>query len=174
MTDDYIDIMADIIVTAACFKKDPVPVRDFRDRGGHDVVTLTWPSGHVDQMTLAHLVRVAEHAEAQGDVLAPGKRVLATRAETVVRDGLRARDTARRMLIDRCQHSVLTTRDEPFIGSVSATDSDERAHGGITEVDVCRCGAERRANVNGRWVEQGTWCAPRRWQRDGLDIFGEH
>lgn len=44
----------------------------------------------------------------------------------------------------------------PFSGPVVA-DQDRRAHGGHAERQVCRCGAVRTVNVNGRWAERGPW-----------------
>jgi len=34
---------------------------------------------------------------------------------------------------------------------------DGRAHGGLTEIARCRCGAERRTNVNQGFRERGEW-----------------
>jgi hypothetical protein len=34
------------------------------------------------------------------------------------------------------------------------------AHGGVTHVDCCSCGAERRTESNGTHVQRGAWSGP--------------
>lgn len=31
------------------------------------------------------------------------------------------------------------------------------AHGGVVEVEICSCGAQRRTNINGWYRERGDW-----------------
>lgn len=43
-----------------------------------------------------------------------------------------------------------------------ADDQEPRAHGGVTVHEECTdCGARRAVNVNGIWVERGTWSESR-------------
>lgn len=37
------------------------------------------------------------------------------------------------------------------------------AHGNITEVCICRCGAEKRININQEHIERGAWLC---WAED--------
>jgi hypothetical protein len=46
-----------------------------------------------------------------------------------------------------------------FSGPVSDR-QNPAAHGGICVVDVCKCGRERRTNINQRFVERGGWWRP--------------
>lgn len=56
------------------------------------------------------------------------------------------------------RHTAADTDERPFDGPItSARQPNTAAHGNITETDKCRCGAERRRNVNGRHVETGQW-----------------
>ncbi len=52
------------------------------------------------------------------------------------------------------------TRERPFMGPVhnSVRGPNPAAHGGVTITESCRCGMERRINVNGRYREAGRWC----------------
>lgn len=47
----------------------------------------------------------------------------------------------------------------PFTGPVSA-EQNVGAHGGVTYVYTCRCGATRRINRNQAFTEAGPWIAP--------------
>ena len=47
----------------------------------------------------------------------------------------------------------------PFSGAV-AKRQNRAAHGNVCVVDRCRCGAERRSNINGQHVERGKWGEP--------------
>lgn len=51
------------------------------------------------------------------------------------------------------------SRTEPFFGPVGR-DENPAAHGGVCEVETCRCGATRRTNVNQQHVERGQWVEP--------------
>jgi len=50
-----------------------------------------------------------------------------------------------RLTVVRCYSGPVSDRENP------------RAHGWACELHVCRCGAVRRVNVNGRHVERGPW-----------------
>ena len=54
------------------------------------------------------------------------------------------------------EHRAIRTYDRCYTGPVSRNENP-LAHGCICEIEVCDCGAERRANVNGCYVEQGSW-----------------
>ncbi len=56
-------------------------------------------------------------------------------------------------------HRVADSSDRPYQGPVARREN-RAAHGNICTTDVCQCGATRRANVNGRHVEQGPWVEP--------------
>jgi len=45
----------------------------------------------------------------------------------------------------------------PFWGPINAAEQNEAAHGNITAIDYCRCGATKRTNINGRHLERGKW-----------------
>jgi len=67
---------------------------------------------------------------------------------------LRLADEWRR---DHCPgHAPVSERVKPYSGPV-ARDEHRAAHGGICVVEICRCGAERRTNVNGVHQERGGW-----------------
>lgn len=53
-------------------------------------------------------------------------------------------------------HKAETTTDRPFAGAVAPAEN-RAAHGNICRVEVCRCGATRRTNVNGVHREGGPW-----------------
>ena len=56
-------------------------------------------------------------------------------------------------------HRIETTQDRPFTGPVVFEPAKQKpaAHGNITRIDVCKCGATRRTNINGRATERGPW-----------------
>lgn len=54
------------------------------------------------------------------------------------------------------RHIVSTSHDRPFTGPVS-DHPNPAAHGNIVQIDRCRCGTERRTNINGRHIERGPW-----------------
>lgn len=56
-------------------------------------------------------------------------------------------------------HRAARTRVEPFTGPVRPDRPNRAAHGGITRVSVCWCGAERRSNHNNGHAEYGQWTA---------------
>lgn len=47
-------------------------------------------------------------------------------------------------------------KDVGFTGPVSWPENP-RAHGNITQIDFCRCGAVRRTNRNAGLAERGAW-----------------
>ena len=59
-----------------------------------------------------------------------------------------------------CRHPDPTVAVEPYTGGVHASDENRGAHGDITEVHTCECGAIRRVNRNGRHTETGSWAQP--------------
>lgn len=54
------------------------------------------------------------------------------------------------------KHRVKSTRTTPFFHPV-AVRQNQAAHGGVTKIATCACGAERHTNVNGSHVERGAW-----------------
>jgi hypothetical protein len=58
------------------------------------------------------------------------------------------------------KHRIHRTFTRPFTGSVAVTREKPQAHGNITIMDICRCGAVRKQNVNGAWLERGPWLMP--------------
>jgi len=54
------------------------------------------------------------------------------------------------------QHRAAETRTRCFAGPV-AFPENPAAHGNVVVISRCRCGAERRENVNGRHLERGPW-----------------
>lgn len=46
-----------------------------------------------------------------------------------------------------------------FTGAVSGA-YNPSAHGGVTEIQECTCGAQRRVNINGAHEEIGSWDMP--------------
>lgn len=57
------------------------------------------------------------------------------------------------------RHYPKHTRDRPFFGPVSR-DENRAAHGCVTRVENCECGATRQVNVNGWHEETGPWVEP--------------
>ena len=57
------------------------------------------------------------------------------------------------------RHQVIRTETRPFTGPVAAK-QNPAAHGGVTLVHYCACGATRRTNQNGRHIERGPWQEP--------------
>ncbi len=50
-------------------------------------------------------------------------------------------------------------REVPFSGPV-AQPENPRAHGGITRIDLCSCGATRKTNISAGHSEVGRWEEP--------------
>lgn len=70
----------------------------------------------------------------------------------------------RRTNVKQHAHRARTTRDEAWSHCVVEDPyrrHSERAHGGITRVAVCRCGAERRVEVNAGSAAYGPWTGGR-------------
>ena len=66
------------------------------------------------------------------------------------------------------KHRPSSRRTVPFAGAVNTSRPNPRAHGNVTEIATCRCGATRRTNRNQGWVEYGEWAdAPVSIDRDG-------
>jgi hypothetical protein len=57
-------------------------------------------------------------------------------------------------------HAIHKLQRERCYGGPVSDRENPRAHGGIVEIDVCSCGAERRTNVNGLHRERGSWWRP--------------
>ena len=55
------------------------------------------------------------------------------------------------------RHRTKTSRTICFGGPIDGARPNPAAHGNICVIDICACGATRAANVNGQYVEQGTW-----------------
>ena len=55
-------------------------------------------------------------------------------------------------------HKAKTSETRCFTGPVATGARENRAaHGGYCRHEVCACGATRRVNVNGPYVERGRW-----------------
>jgi hypothetical protein len=54
------------------------------------------------------------------------------------------------------RHRPKTTATVGYTGPV-AWPEHPAAHGNICVVDTCRCGAQRRTNINQSFVERGPW-----------------
>jgi hypothetical protein len=61
--------------------------------------------------------------------------------------------------VTRHRHRSARTDTRPFAVPVSRREN-RAAHGCVTLVHTCRCGAVRRLNVNGRHIEAGPWVEP--------------
>ena len=62
------------------------------------------------------------------------------------------------------RHRAKTRETRGYMGTVRAPVEENRAaHGGVTHVDTCACGARRETNSNGRFVERGQWVVLERW-----------
>jgi hypothetical protein len=57
-------------------------------------------------------------------------------------------------------HEAVSTEERPFTECVRPYDCEGAAHGGITLIEACLCGASRRVNVNGHHGESGPWRMP--------------
>ena len=56
------------------------------------------------------------------------------------------------------KHRAKTSETRAFTGPVANGARENRAaHGGHTRRETCSCGATRRVNVNGSYVEWGEW-----------------
>lgn len=56
----------------------------------------------------------------------------------------------------RHAHRAKSSRDRCWMGCADSTRChDERSHGNIQRLDTCRCGAERRTDINGWNVFRG-------------------
>lgn len=44
-----------------------------------------------------------------------------------------------------------------FVGCVRPASCEPCAHGNVTRIDVCRCGARRAMNINQAFVESSGW-----------------
>jgi hypothetical protein len=58
------------------------------------------------------------------------------------------------------QHRVKTSRDVCFTGPIASAKENRAAHGNITQIDTCQCGAKRKTNINGLHTERGQWFLP--------------
>jgi len=57
-------------------------------------------------------------------------------------------------------HAAVSTTERPFSECVRPYACGGAAHGGITLIETCSCGASRSVNVNGRHGESGPWRMP--------------
>lgn len=72
-----------------------------------------------------------------------------------VRAAIREERTAR---VAACPGHVCRERTEvAFCGPIQGAVPNPRAHGGRLATECCACGAQRRTNVNGIYVERGAW-----------------
>lgn len=55
------------------------------------------------------------------------------------------------------KHSRQKTYDYGYSACVDPDGCDPIAHGNITRIDFCACGAERRENINAGHHEKGGW-----------------
>lgn len=55
------------------------------------------------------------------------------------------------------RHQIKTTRTVGWTHCVAEGCYCGAAHGGVTHVDTCSCGAERRTESNGRHTARGPW-----------------
>ena len=51
-------------------------------------------------------------------------------------------------------------REHCFTGPIPGAKENRRAHGCVTCVDTCRCGAVRSMNINFNNIEEGPWEPP--------------
>lgn len=56
-------------------------------------------------------------------------------------------------------HRAHVTATRPYSGPVKWK-ANPAAHGNVVEIATCRCGAERRTNINQQHVERGPWMMP--------------
>lgn len=88
--------------------------------------------------------------------------IIAT-SQNAARLAREANDEALRRMESCPGHAAISESDEPFVSCAAVepyTSCGPAAHGGVTVVETCSCGARRRINVNGRHVENGTWWMP--------------
>ena len=55
------------------------------------------------------------------------------------------------------QHKAVESRTRPYRHPVVRRKQNRAAHGNVTRIDRCECGAERHVNVNGKHRERGPW-----------------
>ncbi len=65
------------------------------------------------------------------------------------------------------RHTARVTSTVPFRGPVFGALSNPAAHGNVQVINVCKCGAVRCENVNGRHIERGPWVTSHRTVLDG-------
>lgn len=59
------------------------------------------------------------------------------------------------------KHRANTERTVGWTQCIAAGGCSGAAHGGVTHIDTCMCGAERRTESNGRHERSGRWLMPR-------------
>lgn len=57
-------------------------------------------------------------------------------------------------------HETKRDKDTPFNHCVNPHNCNPAAHGNITSLETCSCGATRKVNINGAHLEYGHWEAP--------------
>jgi len=55
------------------------------------------------------------------------------------------------------KHRPAQRRTVPFVGPLQSRHPNPRAHGNVTEIATCNCGATRRTNRNFGYEEHGAW-----------------
>lgn len=114
-------------------------------RAGKVVIQADGEDAHI--LTQGELQAAAIFSDME---LRPIYRTLARRAVIAIED-------ARQASVRQCSgHVAIHSRDRCYTGPVSR-DENPAAHGGICQIETCRCGAERQTNINGRHIEQGRW-----------------
>jgi hypothetical protein len=112
-------------------------------------VTVIHPDGREMTVTAKEL----EAASSGGDAYAATYRELHARAKHEI-------EASRRASMAQCaSHSAERSGTYGYSAPIPRAIGGEepRAHGNVCEVEHCRCGAVRAANINQRWVEQGPW-----------------
>jgi len=56
--------------------------------------------------------------------------------------------------------SIAVIRTAPFFGPIPGARQNPAAHGGVTNLHRCGCGAMREENRNAGHVERGPWYTP--------------
>jgi hypothetical protein len=75
--------------------------------------------------------------------------------------------------MDMHRHKMSTERNYCFRGpAVGARTENRAAHGNVTVVERCACGATRETNINGRHVERGAWMQPE-WSIEARSLRGD-
>jgi hypothetical protein len=122
-----------------------------------------WAGFEMDQIPVDHRIEVLDWREGTLRI----HRLDGTTEETALiaisgvlhARGLDAVEAARRASIVACAgHHAVTSEDRAYTGVVVNPIKENRAaHGNITRVETCSCGAVRQININQEHHEQGRW-----------------